>query len=59
MYPVQRSVRKVTGAAALLDDEAADKLLLDSRTPQEVRRATTTHYKSCVVAWAGERQRSP
>ena len=32
MYPVQRSVRNLTGDAALLDDEGADKLLLDSGT---------------------------
>ena len=42
MYPVQRSVRNVAGDAALLEVEASDKLLLDSRTPQEVRRATHT-----------------
>ena len=42
MYPVQRSVRYLTGSAALLDDEAAHKLLVDARTPQEVRRARNT-----------------
>ena len=40
MYPVQRSVRYVTGSAALLDDEAADKLLVVSGTDHRVVRAT-------------------
>ena len=30
MYPVQRSESDESGGAALLEDEAADKLLLDS-----------------------------
>ena len=47
MYPVQRSACNQSGDAALLDDEASDKLLLDSRTPQEVRRATVTLRKLC------------
>ncbi len=33
MYPVRRSVRPVTGDAALLDDEGADRLLVDACTP--------------------------
>ena len=47
MYPVQRSVRSATGAAPLLEDEASDKLLLDSRTPPRGRRATVTRRKLC------------
>ena len=47
MYPVRRSVRNLTGDAALLDDEAADKLLLDSRTLHRVDRATVTLRKLC------------
>ena len=47
--PVQRArrVRKVTGSAALLDDEASDKLLLDSGTPPGRRRATVARRKLC------------
>ena len=39
MYPVRRSVRPLTGDAALLDDKAADKLLVDARTVHQVDRA--------------------
>ena len=42
MYPVQRSVRYITGDAALLDDEAADKLLVVCGTVHRVDRATHT-----------------
>ena len=47
MYPVQRSESDQSGDAALLEDEASDKLLLDSRTPHRVRRATVTLRKLC------------
>ena len=47
MYPVQRSVRYITGDAALLDDEAADKLLVVCGTPPGGRRATNNHHKLC------------
>ena len=40
-------MRNLTGDAALLEDEASDKLLLDSRTPHRVRRATVTLRKLC------------
>ena len=42
MYPVWRSVRNLTGDAALLDDEGTDKLLLDSGMVHRVDRATVT-----------------
>ena len=42
MYPVRRSVRYLTGDAALLEDEAAHKLLVDARTDHRVVRARTT-----------------
>ena len=42
MYPVQRSVRPVTGDAALLDDEGADRLLVDACTVHRVDRARHT-----------------
>ena len=47
MYPVQRSVCPLTGDAALLEDEAAHKLLVDACTPQEVRRARINRHKLC------------
>ena len=40
-------MRNLTGDAALLEDEASDKLLLDSGTPHRVRRATVTRRKLC------------
>ena len=40
MYPVRRSERPLTGAAALLDDEGADKLLVDACTVHRVDGAT-------------------
>ena len=51
MYPVQRSVRYATRDAALLDNEAADKLLVDSRTDHRVVRATVTRRKLCGGAY--------
>ena len=42
MYPVQRSVRYITGDAALLDDETAGQLRVVSGTPPGGRRATHT-----------------
>ena len=47
MYPVQRSVCPVTGDAALLEDEAAHKLLVDSCTPPGRRRARINRHKLC------------
>ena len=47
MYPVQRSVCNLTGAAALIEDEAAHKLLVDARTPHRVRRARINRHKLC------------
>ena len=38
MYPVQRSVRNLTGSAALLEDEAAHMLLVDAHTVHRVDR---------------------
>ena len=40
-------MRNLTGDAALLEDEASYKLLLDSGTPHQVRRATVTLRKLC------------
>ena len=57
MYPVQRSESDITGAAALLEVEASDKLLLvDSRTARspevehpnvnfEAQRSVSVHQK--------------
>ena len=42
MYPVRRSVRPLTGDAALLEDEAADKLLVDANTVHRVDRVRHT-----------------
>ena len=42
MYPVQRSVRYMTGDAALLDDEGAGMLLVDACTVHQVDRARNT-----------------
>ena len=36
MYPVQRSVRHITGDAALLEVEGADKLLVEAHNPRRV-----------------------
>ena len=47
MYPVQRSACNVTGAAALLEVEASDKLLLDSGMVHRVDHATVTRRKLC------------
>ena len=47
MYPGRRSVRNLTGDAALLEDEAAHKLLLDSGTDHRVVRATVARRKLC------------
>ena len=53
MYPVQRSVRNLTGTAALLEDEAAHKLLsVDAHTPHRMRRATRVRinrHKLCCA----------
>ena len=53
MYPVRRSVRYLTGDAALLDDEAANKLLVDSRTDRRVVRVRLTLETSCAEAPTG------
>ena len=47
MYPVRRSVCNLAGSAALLEDEAAHKLLVDSRTPPGRRRARINRHKLC------------
>ena len=47
MYPVQRSVCPLTGDAALLEDEAAHKLLVDSHTPHRMRRVRINRHKLC------------
>ena len=47
MYPVRRSVCNVTGDAALLEDEASYKLLLDSDMVHRVDRVTVTRRKLC------------
>ena len=47
MYPVRRSVCNLAGEAALLDDEAADKLLVVCGKPRRPGRATVTRRKLC------------
>ena len=47
MYPVQRSVCNLAGSAALLEDEAAHKLLVDARTVHRVDRARINRHKLC------------
>ena len=42
MYPVRRSVRYMTGDAALLEVEGADRLLVVCGTVHRVDRATHT-----------------
>ena len=47
MYPVRRSVCNLTGDAALLEDEAAHKLLVDACNPRRPGRARINRHKLC------------
>ena len=55
MYPVQRGVRYITGDAALLDDEAAHKLLVVCGTAARSTEWTVPHTleTSCAEASTG------